>query len=174
MPVEFDYQLYDFAPVGAGLLAAVTASVNSIAQPVQTTLNFPSATSQSPSVNLTFTIGAVRQNKHIIVPTIRTELQPYDSYDFTLAAEISTQREQSGVLHGQIVGKTRMALQLYKLMQFGLSNPEWFPYHTIRDIGELTGAQLSTDDTNTIDSTTLNFTGWLQIDPDAWPTVSQN
>jgi len=166
MPVTSEYQLWDFAPIGAGLVAAVAASVSSPAQPVQVVGNFPTRTTDTPIVRCSFVSGAVRSNSHIVVPGIQSKKQPRNCYDFTFTAQIETQREQNGQLHNEIVAKTRTALVLYKLEQ---TPAEWWPYHTIIDILELTSSQLTTDDEGTTDSTTLNFAGCFSIDPGAWP-----
>lgn len=165
MPVTDEYQLFDFDSIADGLVAAVALGTS----PAQALGKYNTVTSETPRVYITFTVGSARQNKHILVPSLRADLQPYNAFDFTLSAEVTTQREQNGQLHNQLIAKTRLALQLYKLLWFGRMNPHFWPHHTIRDIAELQPNQLVVDDGNTTDTTTLNFQGWFEIDPNAWP-----
>lgn len=167
MPANYEWEVFNVDQVEDAFVASVREGVIIGAPTVQVTGKFPLPTSHTPSVKLTLTTREVQGQRHHLNPQKETRFQPYNVWMFTLAAEVTTQREQNGALHRELIARTRLALQLYKLAA------SWdnalAPYHTVIDIGELAASELVTDDQATTDSTTLNFSGQIQIDATAWP-----
>jgi len=87
---------------------------------------------------------------------------------YTLTATVVTERTQNGSQHVPLIGKTRYALQYYRLQQTLTAAAS--PYHTLTSIDEV-GQQDTVDDAGNLQMSQLTFRGMLNIRDSSWPTT---
>lgn len=173
MSAPNEWEPFNIDPVEDQLVALVKAAVDSPSRPVQVLGKYSTQEATSPRVHLVLNTRQVQgQRYNLNLPFDQARLQPYNVWYFALSVEITTQREQNGVLHRELVATSRLALQYYSLKKNWTDAINALaPYHTIIDIGELEASELTLDDQGLLDTTTLNFTGMIQIDASAWPVT---
>lgn len=166
MPAQFEYQLFELDRVESALKSIVLAAVSSPAAPVQVLMKREKETEDTPRVTLTLQTQQSQGQRYILNPA-NTDIrwQPFNTWMFKLGAEIVTNRETNGDQHLPIIGKTRLALQFYKLAVSWTI--ELAPYHTLINIVEEPIDLAVVSDENT-DMTRLNFSGMLCIRDTAW------
>lgn len=173
MPATNEWEIFAPEKVEDQLVAVMIPAVNLVPNTVQVFGQYQTQSSDTPRIYLRLTIREVQGHRQLLnLPLTESRFQPYSVWMFNVAVEVTTQREQNGGQHRELVARARMAMQLYKIRQAWTDAINALaPYHTIIDIGELAASELVTDDAQTTDSTTLNFAGQLQIDANAWPRV---
>lgn len=160
-----EYQLFELDLVEAQFKAIILAAVSSQAQPIQVLMKGETQTNDTPRVELVLETQQNQEHRYILNPQAQPRFQPRDVWFFKLSATVVTNREENGVLHLQLIGKTRLALQFYKLAPVFIE-----PLHSIIDIGEAP-IQLSVETVGNLQSTKMNFAGQLCIRQSAWDLI---
>lgn len=130
---------------------------------------FESDVNTTPRIELVLTLTEPTGNSYLRNPgNAAGQAQPFNSWQYTLAATVVTNRTTNGNQHVQLIGKTRYALQYFKLISSFTS--EICPYHSITSIKEA-GQVDAVADTDNCQLSTINFTGVLNIRDSAWPNA---
>lgn len=129
---------------------------------------FESQTNETPYVELQLVIDRPVHQKQRNANNAFAAAQPFDSWAYTLTATVNTERTQNGSQHVTLIGKTRLALQYYRLLT--TLNETVSPYHTLTSIVEV-GQQDSVDNSGNLQMSQLTFRGILNIRENAWPPL---
>lgn len=161
-----EWQIYDFDTVEAAVKSVIVSAVDSPSAPVQVTRSRETVSSETPYVILLLDTQVNQTQRYILNPAIETVLQPFNTWFYSLTAEIVTNRIQPNAsMHAELVAKVRMALQYYKLANSAFSSLS--PLHSFTDLVEQPIVRFVNDD-GSLDSTKLTFTGMLCIRNTAW------
>lgn len=129
-------------------------------------------TTSTPYVEVVFTPQQYDDQREIIFPQYAGQegsgnIQPRNTWGFDLEVTIATNRTVNGAAHRPLVSIARWQLQ-----QFALKNSwthEIAPYHALT-FSQEQPATSEVFDSDNVDTTTLVFTGKVNIKKDAWPT----
>lgn len=161
-----EYNLFELDRVEESFKTIIAAAVSTPGAPVQVLMRREIVDEDTPRVALTLQTQQVVRQRFLLNPTYTdARWQPFNTWTFNLTAEIVTNRSQNNSQHLPIIGKTRLALQFYKLAPIWTTT--FSPLHTIIDIREMP-IELSVENIEDLDSTKINFTGMLCIRDGAW------
>lgn len=125
------------------------------------------ATETWPQVNVRLTTEQVEGRRFNRWPGLPSQLQPYNTWLFTLTCDIETERGASNnAAHQALVSQVRLACQFYKIISS--MTVARMPYHSITDIREVP-AECEADSERNLDRTRLAFSGMINIKDSAWP-----
>lgn len=127
---------------------------------------FGSDTDTTPRVELVMSIAAPEGHRFLLNPRNSfAPAQPFDSWSYTLAATIVTERTRNGDHHVPLIGKVRYNLQYFRLIDTLTAAVS--PFHTLTSIDE-TGQQDSVDDEKNLQLSQITFRGVMNIRESAW------
>lgn len=165
MTPEQEYQLFTPCESVEEALAIILRAATGV--PVYT--RFESEVESTARIECVLSLTEPVGNSFVRNPgNASSQAQPFNAWGFTLAATIVTNRTTNGSQHVQLIGKTRYALQYFKLISSFTS--AICPYHSITSIAE-TGQVDAVADTDNCQLSTINFKGILNIRYNAWPNA---
>ena len=158
---SYDWQVYN-------LDAVEDAIVQILRGPLANVYGRRSTENQTtPCVAVILQVGTPEGKRFIRFPENKNAIvQPLNTWNFELKAQVITNRTNNGDQHGTICGKVRALLQ-YAWLTLTFTESV-APYHSITDIRE-SGAPSDFIDDDNLDVTELTFTGMLNIRDNAWP-----
>lgn len=120
----------------------------------------------TPRVELQVILGAPA-GRYLLnaIPNGNAQYQPFNSWQYNLVSTVVTERTQNGDEHAGLIGRTRYALQYFRLVTSLTTTIA--PYHTLTSIEEV-GQLDSVDDAGNLQMSAITFRGVLNIRDSAW------